>query len=137
MKIPVDKIIVKKRIRADLGSVENLKKSIKKYGLLNPIIINKNNVLVAGERRYRAVQALKWREVEVRVVEKKDTYSNLNMEIEENLHRKNLTYDELERAIRKRKFLKETQDTPILRRLWNIFVEFVKNIYYAIFKINP
>ena len=43
-------IIIKHRIRKDLGDLSSLKQSIEKYGLLHPIIINKKNELISGER---------------------------------------------------------------------------------------
>lgn len=45
----------------DDESIDDLAQSIEKYGLLNPIVVRKNNdtyEIVAGERRYRAVKKL-------------------------------------------------------------------------------
>ena len=54
MLIAPDSIIVKKRLRRDLGNIEGLMESLKKHGQLTPIIINRNNELIAGFRRLQA-----------------------------------------------------------------------------------
>jgi ParB-like chromosome segregation protein Spo0J len=58
MKIEIAKIKVGKRLRADLGDLTNLKKSIELLGLLHPIVVTEGLVLVAGERRLQACKEL-------------------------------------------------------------------------------
>ena len=58
MIIKIEDIKVKKRVRKDLGDIDSLKESIRLYGLLNPITINADHELVAGERRLEACKAL-------------------------------------------------------------------------------
>lgn len=53
---PVAQIKVGKRFRKDMGDVAALARSINKLGLLQPIVIDRDGVLIAGERRLRAWQ---------------------------------------------------------------------------------
>ncbi len=86
-------IIIKHRIRKDLGDLSSLKQSIEKYGLLHPIIINKKNELISGERRLTAAKELGWEDIDI--IMKDLSYKEaLNVEILENTTRKN--FDELE-----------------------------------------
>jgi ParB family chromosome partitioning protein len=50
----------------DKESLEELAESIKKYGIIQPIILRKNNdkyTIVAGERRYRAAKSIDLKEI--------------------------------------------------------------------------
>ena len=96
----INDIIIKDRVRKDLGDISLLKKSIERYGLLHPIIINKNNQLVSGERRLTAVKELGWEEIDVLV--KDLTYKEaLNIEITENTTRKDFNNPELTTGLKK------------------------------------
>lgn len=88
MVISVDKIIVKDRIRKDFGDIAELAADIKENGLINPIVVNKDYALLAGERRLRAVKYLGWPQVEVRMMDTRDAEHELNIEISENDVRK-------------------------------------------------
>lgn len=88
MLINVDKIIVKDRIRKDFGDIAELATDIKDNGLISPIVVNKDYVLLAGERRLRAVKHLGWKQVEVRMMDTRDAEHELNIEISENDVRK-------------------------------------------------
>ena len=48
-----------------LSDIESLKESIKKVGLLEPLIINKKNEVLSGNRRLEAIKKLKYRTVKV------------------------------------------------------------------------
>lgn len=88
MLINVDKIIVKDRIRKDFGDIAELAADIQENGLICPIVVNKDYVLLAGERRLRAVKRLEWKQVEVRMMDTRDAEHELNIEISENDVRK-------------------------------------------------
>ncbi len=94
MQMRVDEIIVRKRIRRDLGDLEELAESIDKHGLLNPIIVNNKKVLLAGERRLESVKMLGWETVPVRILENPSRIEALEIEIDENIHRKPFNPDE-------------------------------------------
>ena len=61
MKVLIDDIIIKRRIRNSLGDLTYLMESIGKYGLLNPITVTDNLELIAGYRRLQACKALGWK----------------------------------------------------------------------------
>lgn len=88
MLISTNKIVVKDRIRKDFGDIAELALDIEDNGLINPIVINKDYVLLAGERRLRAIQRLGWEQVEVRMMDTRDAEHELNIEISENDVRK-------------------------------------------------
>ena len=49
--------------------LEDLVKSIEQDGLFDPLLVTKDNTLLSGHRRLRAIQHLGWEDVPVRVVE--------------------------------------------------------------------
>ncbi len=51
----------------DLSNINDLVKSIDEVGLLQPLILNKNNQILSGHRRFEAIKILKWKEVNVEV----------------------------------------------------------------------
>jgi DNA modification methylase len=57
----------------NLSDIEDLMESINEVGLLQPLVINRRNEVVSGNRRLLAIQQLEWDEVEVNIV---DTYPN-------------------------------------------------------------
>jgi ParB family chromosome partitioning protein len=61
----VDSIVVGIRHRKDLGDLGPLMKSIEQRGLLQPITITPDGVLVCGRRRLEAVKRLGWRTLRV------------------------------------------------------------------------
>ncbi|UGQ16383.1 ParB N-terminal domain-containing protein [Borrelia sp. RT5S] len=95
MLIDLEQIKIKSRIRQGTGGdTTALKESIKKHGLLYPIIIDKNKNLVAGFRRYQVLKELGYKEVEVRVIPTEDKRVLLEIELDENNTRKALTRSE-------------------------------------------
>lgn len=61
----IESIVVGERHRKDLGDIEALMRSIKEVGLLQPITITPNGVLVCGARRLEAMRRLGWRTLKV------------------------------------------------------------------------
>ncbi len=98
MQVKIDSIIIRKRIRKDLGDLSSLKQSLKQHGLMNPIVITGDNILIAGHRRFEAARQLGWNTITARVVDQHDDVSQIEMEIDENTQRKSLTTDELAEA---------------------------------------
>lgn len=102
MQIPLSKIKVKNRQRSDFGDVEGLAKSISERGLINPLTITEEGdefVLIAGERRLRALQSLDWTEAPCRLFENLEVSEQKLIELEENIKRKQLTWQEEADAI--------------------------------------
>lgn len=96
MLVDIDKIVVQDRIRKDFGDIEELAQDIKENGLINPPVINRDNVLIAGERRLRACKSLGWDKIEVNQMDTRDAEHELNIEISENEVRKE--FSKAERA---------------------------------------
>ncbi|MFO8063490.1 MAG: ParB N-terminal domain-containing protein [Spirochaetota bacterium] len=94
-EVDVDKVEVSKRVRHNLGDVTALSESLRKHGLLNPIVINEKNELIAGHRRLEAAKRLKWPRIPARVITHENEADLVEMEIDENTQRKDLTSDEL------------------------------------------
>jgi site-specific DNA-methyltransferase (adenine-specific) len=92
MKLQISKIKIGERFRKDFGNLEPLKKSIQEIGLLHPVVVNEDNVLVAGERRLRSVQELGWDEVPITRINKSEIKERLEKvvkgEHDENVVRK-------------------------------------------------
>lgn len=47
------------------AAIEKVKQSIEAYGYANPIVVDKNNVIITGHSRYRALLKLDYDEVDV------------------------------------------------------------------------
>lgn len=95
MLINIDEIKIKKRVRKDLGDLETLKDSLRRYGLLSPITINTRNELVAGQRRLESAKQLGWTTITANVVDAENKIGQLEMELEENTQRLPFTDEEL------------------------------------------
>lgn len=88
----ISKIIVKKRIRNSADNTTELEKSISKLGLLHPIVITSENILIAGLRRLTACKKLGWTEINVNIINLEELKDG---EIEENQIREDFTNDEV------------------------------------------
>ena len=85
-------IRIGKRHRKDMGDVAGFAASMAELGLLQPIVIRPDGVLVAGERRLLAAKQLGWTDIAVSVV---DLDAVVRGEFAENEYRKNFTPSEL------------------------------------------
>jgi N6-adenosine-specific RNA methylase IME4 len=90
--VPLSSIRVGKRNRKDLGDIRGLAQSIAEIGLLHPPVIRPDGVLIAGERRLRAVQSLGWTKVPVTVL---DLDKIVRGEAAENIFRQNFRPSEM------------------------------------------
>jgi ParB family transcriptional regulator, chromosome partitioning protein len=93
-QILVNQIQVKNRIRKDYGDIDALAESIKKLGLIQPVTLTPDLVLIAGERRLMAVKSLGQVTIEAKIMPVEDYEHQLNCEIEENEQRKEFTPSE-------------------------------------------
>lgn len=93
--IPTSDIKVRKgRHRKLLKRIEELAKSIERIGLLHPIVVTRDKVLVAGKRRHAAFKLLKLKEIPVHYLDELDPYEAKAVELEENVRRMDLTWQE-------------------------------------------
>lgn len=93
-RVNVNDIKVGERFRKEFEGIEDLAQSIKKYGLIEPIIIDEHNNLIAGERRYRAHQLLGLETIETKTITELSELEKKEIELEENIQRKAFTWQE-------------------------------------------
>ena len=51
----------------DEGKLDELVESIRNDGLIQPIVVNKKNIIIAGERRFRAAKKLGWKKIQAQI----------------------------------------------------------------------
>lgn len=104
--IEIDRVSVNPyQPRLTLGEVEleELSESLNKNGMLQPIVVTRANggfTIIAGERRFRAAQRLKWRTVPAIVKDVSTPSELLELAIVENIQREDLDPIEEARAYR-------------------------------------
>ena len=82
------------RARKDYGDITALADSIKSKGIIHPIVIDEANNLIAGGRRLTAIISLGWDEAPVTRRGELSELQLRELELEENLMRKDLTWQE-------------------------------------------
>lgn len=107
MKIAISDVIVKERVRKDVGALKELEDSIKEFGLINPITLNNNKELIAGYRRLECCKSLGWKEIDARAVTGFTELQEYDIELHENIKRKQFTPLEEAEALDKRKEIYE------------------------------
>jgi ParB family chromosome partitioning protein len=93
-KLNINLIQVINRQRLDYGDIEGLANSIAEYGLMQPIVINQENRLIAGGRRLAAMQKLGWTEIPIIYRETLTEEELYVLELEENIRRRDETWQE-------------------------------------------
>jgi ParB family chromosome partitioning protein len=126
LQLPIEDIKIKKRIRKDLGDLTSLIDSLRSHGLMNPVVITKNNELIAGHRRIASAKVLGWKSIEVMVLDKISELEKLELEIEENVIRKDFSGDELEDAMARLEALK---NPGILKRILNAIIRMINSLF--------
>jgi len=126
MQIPIKDIIVKKRIRRDMGDIEALAESLKRYGQISPIMISPKNVLIAGERRLEAAKYLGWRSINAVISESSSELARLELEVEENMQRRDFNMEEVAEATKK---IYRLQHPGFFRRILNALLRFLRWIF--------
>lgn len=111
--IRISDVIIRDRKRP-LKDIESLKQSIKEVGLINPITVYRNNILVAGYHRLEACRALGWKEIPAMII-KDDNVTAEMAQIDENIIRKDLTVIEEADQLLRRKELYEIRYPNSLR----------------------
>ena len=107
MKIKLNEIKVGERIRKEIGDLEDLQSSMRDLGLMQPIIVDEQNNLIAGYRRYLCAQRQGWDEIEAVKVCPNNKYEKFVMELQENTLHKPLSWVEEVKAMEKEKQLYE------------------------------
>ena len=93
-QIKIVDVKVGERFRQTFDGIEELAASIQEFGLIEPIVCDENNNLIAGGRRLKAYQLLKMEVIEVKYINELNDLQKREIELEENLHRKDFTWQE-------------------------------------------
>lgn len=97
----ISAVRVPDRVRKDLGDLDALMDSLRRCGQLNPIAVTREMVLIAGHRRLEAASRLGWRTIDATVIDGIDDVRRLEIELEENIHRKDFSPEELLSGVRR------------------------------------
>jgi Predicted transcriptional regulators len=119
--VEIGSIKIKRRIREKTVPIEPLVESIQKYGLLEPIVIDEKNRLIAGFRRLQACKQLGFNTILANVVNVEDAETFLLLELEENTCRFQFSDEELSKA---KKQLEKIRHPNFFVWLWNKIVSF-------------
>ncbi len=126
MKVPINDIQLKKRVRKNLGDLSQLMLSMKNHGLMNPVVITTKNELIAGHRRFEAAKRLGWLEIDANVITEPSKIEKLELELDENVQRRNLSPDELAEGYAR---LNKLKNPGLLIRIWRAIVRFFKKLF--------
>ena len=128
--IPVSSIKVPKdRQRKKLEKIPELANSIDRNGLLHPVVVTRKRVLVAGERRWTAFKLLKKKEIPVHYLDELSPYEARAIELEENIKRLDLSWQENALATEEYHALRVQDDSEwtkkataeAIGKFWNFF----------------
>jgi ParB family chromosome partitioning protein len=126
MLVSPESIIVRKRIRKDPGNISGLMESLKTHGQLSPVIINRNYELIAGFRRLQAVKRLGWKSIEAVIIDKPTEQQKLEIEIEENVQRLELSPEEIADGMAR---LYKLRHPAVLARIWAFILRVLRSIF--------
>lgn len=101
--IPVSSITINRedRQRKVIDDIDGLADSIRHRGLIHPPVVTRDHVLVSGERRLTAVKSLGWDQIPVQYVDEVDPEVLFAIELEENVKRKDISWQERVAAVSK------------------------------------
>lgn len=94
-------VIVEDRFREDLGNIEEMVESIRSKGIIQPLTVDSNLRLLAGGRRYAAATAAGLPTIPVIIREFVDDIDSREIELMENVHRKDFTWSEQAKLMQK------------------------------------
>ena len=126
MQLSIESIKIKKRVRKEIGDLTPLINSLRKYGQLNPILLDPDYALIAGFRRLEAAKRLGWNSVEVLIVNTDSDIEKIEIELEENIQRRNLTPDEISDGINT---IQRLLHPNIFMRIINFFKKLFKLLF--------
>jgi ParB family chromosome partitioning protein len=125
-EVALSKIKLKKRVRKDLGDLGSLISSLRKFGQLTPIILNTHYELIAGHRRFESAKRLGWETISAIIVERESDLEMLELEIEENIQRRDLSADELSDGFDR---LDGMRNPGLLRRFFSWLLQLIKKLF--------
>lgn len=92
--VPTSRVDTTGRARVDMGGIDELAESIRRNGLLQPIVVNRLYQLLCGGRRLEAIKRLKWATIPAIFLDDLSPAERLEVELEENTRRKDLAWQE-------------------------------------------
>lgn len=95
--IPISSVIVlpdRQRKFMDPAHIASLAESIGRLGLIHPIVLDEDNALIAGECRLEAHKLLRLTSIPFRRMSDLSAFDRKSIELEENVKRKNLSWQE-------------------------------------------
>jgi hypothetical protein len=98
-RVPIASIRIGERRRQEYGDIAALAKNIDQHGLIHPIVISDDNELIVGGRRLQACAKLGWSDIDARRWRVLEEAERREIELAENLDRKDLTAAERSRQI--------------------------------------
>lgn len=126
VQVEIKSIRIKRRIRRDLGDIEGLAESLSRFGQLHPIVLTRKKVLVSGRRRLEAARILGWTTIEAITIASRDSTQLLELELDENVQRYQLTRDEVEDTLAR---LERLKHPGFLCRIWKAFIGFWRRLF--------
>jgi len=104
----------RERFRDDIGvadkSLDYLMESVREFGVLEPVLLDRHNDLLAGFRRLTAAAMLQHTEIPFRYIDATTELESRRIELEENIMRKDMTWQEEQKAIDEIDNLKRAED---------------------------
>jgi ParB/RepB/Spo0J family partition protein len=97
----IDQIIIDRSVRQrrELEKLDELAESIKNVGLINAPVVTPDFILIAGERRLEACRSLGWTEIPVQFTTDLDPVELHLIELEENVKRVDLSWQDQNDAV--------------------------------------
>lgn len=111
--LPLSSIVVNRaeRQRKELPNVDILADSIRRLGLIHPVVVRRDDSsLVAGERRLEACRLLGWTTITVQYLDELDPLTVHAIELEENIKREALPWQDEARAVAEYHALRASQE---------------------------
>ncbi|MBL7077232.1 MAG: ParB N-terminal domain-containing protein [Kiritimatiellae bacterium] len=110
VEVDIDEVTLKESIREDVGDIGMLTTSVSKLGLLTPILVDRNNIVITGARRLAACRAAGIRQLPaIRLDTDYDSMTALDIQVDMNLCRQPLTGKEVETLIGKKRIAASRQ----------------------------
>jgi ParB family chromosome partitioning protein len=126
MQIAIEDIIVRKRIRKDMGDIGLLAESLKRYGQISPVVISKKSVLIAGERRLEAAKLLGWKSINAVTADAASELERLELEVEENVQRRDFSMEEVADASQK---IYRLKNPGFFSRIISAIIKFFRKLF--------
>jgi hypothetical protein len=97
-------------LRLDPKYIDSLAQSIRDRGLIHPPVITRDGTLVAGECRITAIRQLGWDQCPVQFVDDLSEFDLRAIELEENVKRRDISWQDQVRAVEAYHTLRQEQD---------------------------